>query len=351
MKMHFKGIAMMLILIMVIAMVGCGQQANEPAGDTSTDNTPVDKDDPTMAYDLNKTGRTLKIGATLPNYNIVHWVNMVWEWERLAKANNVEFTFVHAGGYENVEKQINQVQDFIAAGYDGIMVGAVDAQALVQVIDKAAEQGIIVVDVNNITKSTKSYAKVKSDDFGMGMQVADLLAEGLGQEGKVVMLNAPAGSTPTLRGQGFRARIQEKYPNIEILDEKLVESDPAKATATMEDLIQTYPEIDGVFSWGDTMTVAAASVLASQNNKALISGIDIANPGVRDGLRNGTIHSIVAQQPIMIAKVGFEYVMKGINGEPNNDTREFIPAPSLVVTSENIDTVDHSGVLQPTEKW
>lgn len=291
----------------------------------------------------------LKIGVTLPNLNIPHWVNMKWAFEQYAEANNVELTFVHADGYESVEKQINQVQDFVAARMDAIIIAAVDADALVNAIDSAVDAGIPVIEVNNLSNSEKSYVKIKSDDYEMGRLQAGLMNEALGGSGKVVMINAPGGTTLAVRGQGFRETIESQYPGIEIVAEQFVASDAIKCTAAMEDFIQTYPEIDGVFCWSETAGVCASSVVSTQQKNIVVTAMDATNPDMRSGIRNNAIYGTIAQQPITLANLAMEYALKAARGEANNE--KLIFAPITTITAENIETVDVSGTLRPDEIW
>lgn len=100
-----------LLMACVLCLAACGQSGSSSAAPASSADAP--------AGSAPETGdRPLKIGVTLVNLNIPHWVNMEWEYQQMAKETGHELTFVHAEGYENVEKQINQIQDFIAAGMD-----------------------------------------------------------------------------------------------------------------------------------------------------------------------------------------------------------------------------------------
>lgn len=329
-----------LLMACVLCLAACGQSGSSSAAPASSAAAP--------AGSAPETGdRPLKIGVTLVNLNIPHWVNMEWEYQQMAKETGHELTFVHAEGYENVEKQINQIQDFIAAGMDAIIVAATDAEAVVKAIDEAVAAGIPVIEVNNLSNSDKSYIKIKSDDYEMGALQAKLMNEALGGEGKVVMINAPGGTTLAIRGQGFRETVEKDYPGIEILAEQFVASDPVKCTAAMEDFLQTYPEIDGVFCWSETAGVTAASVVSTQQKDIVVTCMDITNSDVRSGIRSGSIYGTIAQQPITLAQLSFEYAVKAAKGEPAE--QELLYAPIATVTTDNIDTTDFSGILRPDE--
>ncbi|MFC0471241.1 substrate-binding domain-containing protein [Halalkalibacter kiskunsagensis] len=68
-------------------------------------------------------------------------------------------------------------------------------------------------------KPGKDYVSVVSaDSFGLGMNIADELANAIGREGEVAaMYYAPDFYVTNQRYQGFVARLEAKYPNIKLV--------------------------------------------------------------------------------------------------------------------------------------
>ncbi len=337
-----------IVIAFTLTMTGCAQApASESQAPASTDKpTDVVTDAPASTEQ-----KVYKIGVTLPMLSVVHWANQKYGYELAGQELGCEVTVVDAGGYEFVEKQINQIQDFIASGMDAIIVAACDQDAVVNVINEAVDAGIVVINVNNMSTSDKVYSKIRSDDNDMGVQQARLLAEGIEKvlgktEAKVVMVNAAAGSALTKRGDGFRAEIEANYPGIEILDEQFVSADPAKASAVFEDFLQTYPEIDGVFCWSDTVAVPIAHLANASGREIVITAMDVVNPDTRTAIRNGLIYGTVAQEPITLGKLGVETAVKILNGEPYEKE---IWSKITVVTTENLEAIDMSGIITPDQ--
>lgn len=292
-------------------------------------------------------GKKLKIGVTLPTLAAVHFANQKYGYEQAGRELGVEVTVVHAGGYENVEKQINQIQDFIAAGMDGIIVAATNADAVVKAEEEAIAKGIPVINVNNMSNTTKIFAQIRSDDTAMGKMCADLMAEKLGKKGNVILVNAAAGTSNTIRGDSFRAQIVAQYPGIKILVEQNIPPDATKATAAMEDFLQTYPDIQGVFTWADSVGVPMAHVIKTRGRPITLVTIDASNPDTRTAIRDGLIFGAVAQQPITLGKLGIQTIVKIIKGE---SYEKKIFSPIIAVTKDNIATLDLSGIVIPESK-
>ncbi len=293
--------------------------------------------------------KKIQIGVTLPMITAVHWASQKWGYEDEAKKLGVEVTVVHADGYQNVEKQINQIQDFVAKKVDAIIVAACDANGTVKAVEEAIAAGIPVLNVNNMTNSDKVVCKIRSDDYQMGVMQAELMVEALKGKGNVVMINAPAGSSLTVRGKGFREYIEKNVPGIKILAEQFVPADPAKAMAVMEDFLQTYPDINGVFSWSDTTGVPVAHVVKSKGKagKIVVTTMDYVNPDTRTALKEGLIYGTVAQQPILLGRLGIQNAVKAAKKEP---LEKQVFSPIVKVTKANADTIDLSGIVIPGQK-
>lgn len=334
MKKTLKGLSLILALAMMVScLTACG-------GKDTTD-TP---DDTQQSEQEEVSTKKLKIGVTLPTLKAVHFVNMQYGFEDEAKNQGVEISVLNAGGYENVETQINQIQDFIAAGYDGIIVAAADADAVVAAEEEAIANGIPVINVNNMSNCEDIYAQIRSDDTEMGAKCADIMAELLGGKGNVILINANAGNALTARGYAFRERIESEYPDINIIFEDFIAADAAQAATAIEDYLQTYPDVQGLFSWSDTCAIPCASAIDASGRDIKIVTIDCSNPDTRAMITDGKIDAAVAQQPVTLGRVGLQTMLKIINGE---DYEEKIFAPIQAVTAADIDTLDLSGIVIP----
>jgi ABC-type sugar transport system substrate-binding protein len=291
--------------------------------------------------------KKIRIGVTLPTLAAVHFVNQQYGYELAGKELGVEVTVVHAGGYENVEKQVNQIQDFIAAGMDGIIVAATNADGVVKAEEEAIAKGIPVINVNNMSNTDKIFAQIRSDDTAMGSMCADIMGEKLGGKGNIVLVNAAAGTSNTIRGDSFRKQLNAKFPNMKIIVEQNIAPDAAKATAAMEDFLQTYPDIQGVFSWADTVAIPMSNVIKTSGRPIVIVTIDASNPDTRTRIRDGVIFAAVAQQPVTLGKLGIQTLVKIIKKEPYEKK---IFSPIIAVTKDNIATLDLSGIVIPGQK-
>jgi len=95
--------------------------------------------------------------------------------------------------------------------------------------------------------TSKDALYVGIDQKGWAMQSAEWLAKTLGGKGNVVCINGVAGHPANqARVSGYKA-VFAKYPGIKILNEVNADWDEAKGQQAMQNLLATYPNIDGVW--------------------------------------------------------------------------------------------------------
>ncbi len=349
-------VLLVLSLVFALCLTGCtkteqdtGTDADAPAEaaeDTGSESQDETADEPEAGQ------KSYKIGVTLPVL-VPHYLFEGWGCTDEGEKLGHEVTVVDCGGYEYVEKQINQIQDFVASGMDAILISCTDPDGVVNAIDEAIEQGVVVVSINSLANSEKQYSKIHSDDAEMGMLQAQLLASGMEETFaketyNVVMVNAPAGNTLAVRGNSFREEIETNYPNINILGEQFVPPDPAKATAAVEDFLQTYDDIDGVFCWCDAVAIPISHVVDASGRDILVTCMDIVSGDTRAAIRDGLIYGTIGQQAVELGRVGIQTLVSVLEGET---VPEEIFVPVTTISVNDIDSIDYTKIIPPTETW
>ena len=195
--------------------------------------------------------------------------------------------------YDSNQKQIRDIESFIAEKVDLIIVSPNEAVPLTPVIEKAMQEGIPVVLVDRKTSTSKYTAFVGADNFQIGKEVGVYTANLLNGKGNVVEIRGLKGSTPDMeRHEGFISVIKN-YPDIKIVYENDGGWLRSQASEKMTGALQKNPTIDLVFAHNDEMATGAheAISVASGIKKPVILGID-ALPGTEGGIQKvikGTI--------------------------------------------------------------
>jgi len=146
----------------------------------------------------------------------------------------------------DIPGQIAQVRNFINEGVDAILINPNSPSAFDPIIAQAKAKGILVIATDQEVTS-KDALYVGIDQKGWAMKSAEWLAKTLNGKGNIVCINGVAGHPANqARVAGYKA-VFEKYPGIKILNEVNADWDEAKGQQAMQNLLATYPSINGVW--------------------------------------------------------------------------------------------------------
>ena len=140
-------------------------------------------------------------------------------------------------GEASVDTEVQIMDELINQKYDAIILQATDAAGLAASVDKAEAAGIPVITCN-LDADTVHTGLVSAVDVEAGEQIATSIGDSLGGQGKVVIISATPGATKGENiDKGFKAVMEEKYPDIEILDEQSGEWLTENANTVMTDFL------------------------------------------------------------------------------------------------------------------
>ena len=162
-------------------------------------------------------GKTLAVAATFGDLGNPFFYTMGKGVEDAAKKidPNAKVTVV-SSGYD-LNTQVGQIDTFIAAGVDMIILNAADTKGIAPAVKKAKAAGIIVV-AADVDADGGVDATVTSNNFQAGQQSGEYIAKRLGGKGNIVIVNGPPVSAVIDRVNGCK-EVLAKYPNIKILSD------------------------------------------------------------------------------------------------------------------------------------
>lgn len=273
-----------------------------------------------------------------------HTVPMAWSAgieEELANFPNVEYTAFDGEG--TAEAQLRLMDELINQEYDVIFLQANDGAALTEAVREAEEYGIYVITLN-LDVNCVHAGLVTMSDYSAGQTIADQMAAALNEEGNVVILEAPPGATLGVnRKQGFVDRIEEAYPNIEIVASQDANWMQDEAFEIMNTFLQQFDKIDGVFGVNDSMAqgAALAAQAAGRLDEMIIWGADgdgVAMDYIEQGIQTGTIYTDCYEQGATAARLAMWLVDAQIPHDSYQYTARIEMQP-IVVTAENVATI------------
>lgn len=191
-----------------------------------------------------------------------------------AKQMNVKLTHYVPTKPDSIPEQMSQVEDVIVKKPDAIVFTPVDYKAMVPAVAKINAAKIPAVNVTDRSQSGTFVAFVGASDYKLGLETARYLIKAMGGKGNLVVLEGVKGSLTSIdRVRGLNDAVKEA-PGIKVLASQPGNYQRLQALQVMENLIQSHPQIDGVFAANDAMAAGAIEALDGTNRKALVVGIN-----------------------------------------------------------------------------
>jgi len=286
------------------------------------------------------------IGLAMPEIKGSFWTAIYYGVSEEAKTLGYKLIAVEAGGFQNVDKQISQIEDLIQRKVDILIVGATSAEGVAPVVGDAINAGIPVIGVSSIPKVDNLLAKVGADHYGMGVLGAQCLAEAIGETGEVVIAAGPSGVTWAVeRVKGLKDTFAKDYPNIVVAAELNGPNGRDQGVTITEDWIQKFPDLKGIFAVVDDTGAGAADSLAAagKTDDVVVSTCNLSPIG-KEYLLSGKIKCETIQQIVLQGRITVQVsdaYFKGESFEENHVT------PVILVTKENLETLDMSQFQAP----
>lgn len=214
-----------------------------------------------------------------------------------------------SSGYD-LGQQVAQIDNFIAAKTDMIILNAADSKGIGPAVERARKAGIVVVAVD--VAADGADATVTSNNYQAGEIACQTIVEKLNGKGNVVIINGPPVSAVQDRVQGCQD-VFAKHADIKVLSHNQnAKGSREGGLEVMTSLLIAHPKIDAVFAINDPTAIGAdLAAKQAQRNEFFIMGVDGSPDGeealkLSDSLFRGT----PAQDPQVMAaeavKIGYD---------------------------------------------
>ncbi len=267
-----------------------------------------------------------------------------------AKKQGVKLTFLEAGGFTGLNKQIANTEDLLGKKIDALLLDPISNDALAPVISTAQQKGIPVIGTGDPIDQPGVKASVTSSHFDIGVSMGKALVDQFkGQQANVVVLGGPPGAEwTTRRVEGFMSVIKNES-NFKVLTTQWFGDETrAKGLSLAEDFLKTFPDVNAFYTADNAVGLGVADAIIA---KAKVGQIKIVTSVVdRDTIsmiRQGVITVDAAQQPVLIGRMGVRLALSVLKGE---SVPKVTNVPVIVVTKDNIDQVNFDTMIAP-EGW
>ncbi|MBO4161886.1 ABC transporter substrate-binding protein [Micromonospora sp. MMS20-R2-23] len=171
--------------------------------------------------------------------------------------------FVHVDAEGKDQKQIADINDLLGKGCDALIVSPNTTATLTPAVEAACKAGlpVIVFDRGVNTKCPVTFIN-PIGGYGFGHAGAEFVSQKMKPGGKVLALRILPG-VDVLETRWSAAKVAFDKAKVDVVGVEFTDGDPAKTKKIVDDYLQRYGTIDGV--WMDAGAVAVAAVEAFQD--------------------------------------------------------------------------------------
>ena len=241
----------------------------------------------------------------------------------------------------DVAKQQSQIQNFIAAGVDAIVVNPVDTDATAAMSKLAADAGIPLVYVNrqpvNVDELPEKQAFVASNEAESGTLETQEVCRLLGGKGKaVVMMGELSNQAARMRTQDVHDVIKtDACKGIEIVEEQTANWSRTQGADLMANWLSAGLEFDAVIANNDEMAIGAIQALKAAGramDTVVVGGVDATQDALA-AMAAGDLDVTVFQNAAGQGKGSIDAALKLARGEA---VEKKVYIPFELVTPANL---------------
>ncbi|NPV54350.1 MAG: sugar ABC transporter substrate-binding protein [Firmicutes bacterium] len=274
----------------------------------------------------------ITIGIAIPYIGQEFWADVA-KGVREAVAEHPNVKLIYAESHQNPTEQIGQIESFIAAGVDVILLPPADPTALAPAVREAKRANIPVIGVDTAVVGEEVVSLVASNNLSVGRIAGKYIAKQLNGKGDLVVIGYPQHEATRKRVEGLKLALKD-YPGIRIITEQVGKL-PPDTYAQAEDILTAYPKFDAVFGVADVLTIPfwKAAKDVGRNKEIIFVGVDATGEAIAAIKEKSGYAATVAQQPVNMGRLAVETALKVVKGERVD---KFIEVPTLLVTIDNV---------------
>jgi ribose transport system substrate-binding protein len=274
----------------------------------------------------------VKMVVVLKTLSSQYWKIVASGAQEAAKKHNVTLTVLGPPTEDAVEQQINMVQDALAGKPDVLIFSPSQPATAVNVLMKAKEQHVpvILVDTGMPASFTDYVTFIGTDNTAAGKAGGKALAAVLKKGDKVLLLDgAPGNPSMTDRVNGAESVL--KAAGMVIASKQPAYSDREKAYTATQNVLQSTPDIKGVFAGNDEEALGALRALQQAGKKVPVIGVDANNDNLKAMLA-GDLYGSIAQGNFDMGRLAVE---KGLEVLAGKTVAKRIDSGATMMTKAN----------------
>jgi ribose transport system substrate-binding protein len=222
---------------------------------------------------------------------------------------------------DSITEQLSEIEDAIIKRPGAVVFIPVNSKAMIPGIEKLNAADIPVVNITDRVLGGQIISFMGCDETNLAVNTGRFLFQHMNGRGNVVILEGRGGSENSVnRVAGYRKALAE-FPNVKLLASQPANFQRVQALQVTENLLQSYPQIDGILAANDSMALGAIEALDAARRKALVVGINgtkeavdaikagkLLASGDCDGFKHGCLGTMAAVRHLRNLPVPKEFI-------------------------------------------
>jgi len=219
-----------------------------------------------------------------------------------AQKHGLEVMTAEASTAGDSATQISAIENMMNRGAKGITLDPANATALVPIVKKARDAGIVVV--------TTAY---ETDNLQAGVLIGQWAKAAMGAKpAHIAMLDYDLSDrTSKARHDGFLQGFGIAEGDPQITGSALTLGNAETGQTAMENLLSAHPDINVIYTINEPAAQGAFFAIRRTRRDVLVTSIDGSCSGVRS-VADGTIGATVMQFPTRMGEMAVEAVVKAV---------------------------------------
>jgi len=271
-------------------------------------------------------------------------------------AQELGIELIYNGPVENqVERQIEMVDSFIAQGVDVIALAPNDPVAVGPVLKRAMDRGIHVITWDaDAQKDSRTWFVNQAPYDLIGKALVDIMARLAGEDARTAIVTGSlTAENQNIWMEEMRKHMESAYPDMTVETVKPSEEDQQLAYKVTQDLLKAYSDLDGIFGITSVSLPGAGEAVrnAGMTGKIVVTGLSTPD-SMRSLVKDDVVKSFVLWDPVDLGyltihvahqtakgtlKPGDASMRAGRLGEVEIRGQEIVLGEPLEFTKDNID--------------
>ena len=286
-----------MLIVLTLGLVSCARKQSAPEGK-----------------------KTYRVGVTLLTKSHPFYQELESAMRDSAAKHDITLK-VQSAEFDMKDQQA-QIENFITQRMDALVVCPVDSDTIGGAIKAANKAGIPVFTADIAANDGKVVCHIASDNVMGGRLAGEYMAKLLNGKGKIIIIDHPKVMSVRDRTKGFEEAIS-KFPGIKIIARPPGDGERVTSMNVMETMLQSHPEINGVFAINDSTALGALSALRqAKRDDIIMVGYDGDPEAQEEILKGSPLKADAVQYPREIGSTTIEMVAKRLAGE---DVPKIVP--------------------------